>query len=105
MKARRAWYDLEVTEADPPLRLRVSSESGGAPYFVDLAENGGRGRCSCKDFECRVAPVLAGKKEPPKDNPAWIASCKHLLRAKIYVAERFVAALLKQPGYRHRDGP
>ena len=103
MKTRKAWHQLDVTEVDN-LRFRCASESGNAPYFVDLAEHGGAGGCSCADFQCRIAPVLAGKKEPPKDKPDWMPSCKHLLRVKIYVADRFVAELLKQPGY-HHDGP
>lgn len=104
MKARKAWHQLEVTEVDN-LTFRVQSESGNAPYFVDAAEFGGRGSCSCADFQCRIAPVFAGRKEPPADNPAYVPGCKHLMRVKLYIADRFVAELMKQPGYRHRDGP
>lgn len=40
-------------------RYRVNSESGKQPYFVDLLEYWGNGKCDCKDFACRHEPELA----------------------------------------------
>jgi hypothetical protein len=104
MTTKRAWHQLHVEETDN-LRFRVESESGHGTYFVDILENQGKGRCSCPDFECRIAPIYSGKKQAPANTPTFIAACKHQLRVKLFIADKFIAEMLKQKGYRHHDGP
>jgi hypothetical protein len=85
------WHRLEVTEVDD-FTFRVQSESNHAPYFVDALANKGAGKCDCPDFQCRVQPVLDGKKTPPP-SPLWIAACKHLLRVRLHVADKRVEGI------------
>jgi hypothetical protein len=104
MKVHKAWPQLHVEPVDA-FTYRVESESGGSPYFVDMLAMNGKGQCNCKDFECRIAPVLNGNKLAPVNNPMWIAACKHLLRAKIFLAEMVVENVLKQNKFKTQDSP
>lgn len=103
MKLTKPWHQLDVEEHDN-FRFRVQSESGAAQHFVDALENNGASRCDCKHFECRVAPVLSGKKERPSDDN-WAPACKHILRVKLWIADSLLTNILKQRGYKTTQGP
>ena len=75
MKAHKTWHQLHVEPVDQ-FTYRVESESGNAPYFVDALANSGKGRCDCRDFQCRVAPIYDGAKQVPLNEPMFVAACK-----------------------------
>ena len=94
MNTHTPWHKLTVEPVDT-LRFRIQSESGAAAHFVDMAECDGAGKCDCKDWECRVGPVISGKKSPPPNQPAWTDHCKHTLRAKLFLADMLIKRILE----------
>lgn len=93
MKAK-PWHMLQVTEVDD-LTYRVESESGKSPYFVDAVAD----MCDCADYQCRIAPVKNGAKNPPNKD-CWIAACKHILRVRLYIADQLLDNIRKQKQYK-----
>ena len=72
-------------------RFTVTSAESGEPHIVDLYSHGGRGECSCRDWQCRCQPLL-------HDNPLIVAYgslgrnvCKHIHAATTYVGQVVVA--------------
>lgn len=104
MNTHRAWHQLDVEERDN-FTFTVQSEQGHASYVVDAMANGGKGECTCPDFQCRIGPIYSGKKLPPVNVKTFISACKHQLRVKIHIADKFIEEMLKQKGYRNYDGP
>ena len=82
--------------------FRVKSEAKSGSYFVDALANNGKGQCDCADFQCRIAPIYAGTKKAPTELN-FIASCKHQLRVKLYIAEQLIQNICKQ--HRERNSP
>lgn len=104
MKTAKAWHQLDVEEMDN-FTFRVTSEEKAGTYLVDCFANNGKGACNCPDFEIRIAPIYHNKKAPPIDKQHWISACKHQLRVKLYIADRLIAEMMKQKGYRYYDAP
>lgn len=70
-----------IEHHDGPTRFLVaSSRSGEPPYLVELEANGLTGRCTCKQFECRLAPDIALGYRGPK------LRCKHIGIARDFFA-------------------
>lgn len=59
------------------LTFRVPSSDGKTTYLVDLSPNGQKPRCDCSDWRCRKSKTG----EP----------CKHIIQAKLYLADRVIA--------------
>lgn len=52
-------------------------------YLVDLAEEGGIGRCGCRNWECRISPrITQGQKPIDLCDPLF--TCKHIEAAREY---------------------
>lgn len=79
-------YVYEVDSASDP----------GSSYRVDLVANGGRGECSCRDFETRRMPAIRRGAAIRSDE----ATCRHV-RA---VQEYFLVEMLKALSARERVG-
>lgn len=104
MKTQKPWFRLNVEE-EGDWTYRVESESGNAPYMVDLKAIGGQGQCDCSDFQCRVGPVLSGRKTAPKDNPLWAPFCKHLIRAILHAHQADMVGLVADDKSANYKGP
>lgn len=55
----------DVVAFDHSFRWRVRSRRSRIdPHLVDLSAYGGNGRCSCKDFQTRMEPLLREGRRP-----------------------------------------
>jgi len=62
-----------IQDSKTTFRVKADSKSY---YMVDLAANGHRGQCNCKQFKCRIQPAWnKGQRLQP---------CKHILLAGGY---------------------
>lgn len=98
-------YD-DVESFDHSTRWRVRSRTGGDKYVVDLGAYFGNGRCSCRDFEVRMEPILKHGKKPEDAVAAGIVEvreyhfgpwdacrCYHLMRARQVLVDAFISTL------------
>lgn len=83
---------MKVEPYEGLLRFHVYSENQpGEIYLVDLAENGGLGKCTCHHYRIRLEPKLGfGRHVNPED-----VQCKHLLAAKEYLGKELTETLIK----------
>lgn len=100
----RAPRQDDVEPHDDSMRWRVRSRRARVdPHLVDLVAYGGNGRCSCKDFQTRMEPILR-KGLRPEDaveagvlevrgymaGPWEACRCYHIYRARGALADAFV---------------
>lgn len=64
----------------------VQSDTGDTTYRVDLLAHGGKGQCSCRDWETRRSPAIRAGQQGPATR------CKHVNR----VREFFLNSLLEK---------
>jgi len=62
------------------------------PYRVDLLANGGKGGCSCRDWETRRSPAI--KAGDPIGTPSTM--CKHVVRARGYFLNGLLAMMARE---------
>lgn len=78
---------LQVEEIAERCRYRVHSEADPRRiYLCDLLENDGIGSCSCKDWSCRVGPLVKEGKR---------AYCKHIVACRAHFLNQVLAAMAK----------
>jgi hypothetical protein len=76
---------------DSPYRLLVPSfNEPGVRYLVDLKEHGGNGRCSCPDFQFRLAGEMPPEGGAPARGPM---RCKHIRMARDFVLTQIMLRL------------
>lgn len=97
----KAWFNLDV-EIVGTFVFRVESEAHETPHMVDALFDNGLGKCSCKDFENAVAPVRAGRRQPP---PKFANACKHIMRVDLFVASQVKQKALEQKQFQTSEGP
>ena len=62
----------------------VSSADDTDPYTVDLMANEGFMACTCRDWECRCAPITRLRR-PLKEHGKQRGYCKHIKDVLIYL--------------------
>ncbi len=72
----------------------VKSESDGLAYAVHLLDNGGRGSCTCRDYECRRK--LSVNLEVDTSQPRQLFQCKHIRECAMDYYFVITEALAKQ---------
>lgn len=70
--------------------LVASDEAEDVAHLVDLSSYGGNGACSCEQFVFRCATLARSHLHAP-------VRCKHIDRARAFVADCFTAQLKQQP--------
>lgn len=102
----------DVEPHDNALRWRVRSRRKGVdPQFVDLGAYDGNGRCSCRDFQVRMEPLLRAGRLPADAVEAgvlkvreWHAGpweaciCYHIYRARQELVVDLIKTLKKSGG-------
>lgn len=74
------------------LRYFVRSSTTREEYLVDLAAYDGNGACTCKDFQCRIEPMLSRGEKPRRTH------CKHLRAAREDLANALIQEFIKRYG-------
>lgn len=98
--ARKAARRLVVTPQETILRALVESASGGDPHLTDLEEYGGRGQCSCEDFQKRKQ-VFLERLQAPGDRwrvepPLFAYECAHISAHKEWLYRETLRAVVAQ---------
>lgn len=97
----------DVQPHDNSMRWHVRSRRKGVdPQLVDLSAYNGNGRCSCKDFQTRMEPILKQGLNPADAVEAGVlelrhymagpweaAHCYHIYRARGALASAFIDTL------------
>ncbi len=103
----------DVEAGDCSTRWFVRSRTSGKKYLVDVSSYGGNGRCSCRDYEVRMEPVLRNGRKPEEALEAgvlemreyhlgpWdVCRCYHIMRARDALLDAFVFKLKEAEGRR-----
>ena len=76
------------------LTFFVESEHDGEhPYVVDMAAHGGRGECSCRDWQCRCGPMIKALPKVVLHGQPNRNTCKHVLGVTLFLGKSVVARL------------
>lgn len=95
----RSTRTVDIKEiAGERLRYHVESwTSPQRPHLVDLSEYGGRGSCSCKDWQTRRGPLVkAGCALGAPES-----MCRHVISARHYFTNSIlsqIAEIMKRAG-------
>jgi hypothetical protein len=82
-----------VTPTGDNATFSVTSADDADSYFVDIAANGGFMACTCRDWQCRVAPRLrGGQRIKPYGNPNR-GVCKHQQSVLLFLGQSVAAQL------------
>ena len=82
-----------VTPTGDNATFSVTSADDADSYFVDIASNGGFMACTCRDWQCRVAPRLrGGQRIKPYGNPNR-GVCKHQQSVLLFLGQSVAAQL------------
>lgn len=88
-------WEPEVKPQGDLAEFLVQSEGDPALYYaVNIMAYNGHGRCTCEDYEVRVAPMRSRGIEPVHE------SCKHIKKCREYlgfeVAKKLARSYLKK---------
>jgi hypothetical protein len=75
----------------------VSSADDSEPYLVDMLANGGRGACTCRDWQCRCSPAIKDGAKAIPYGSLNRTTCKHLTAALTYLGMSVVAHAAGKP--------
>lgn len=74
------------------LRFHVTSED--TTYLVDMEELNGNGRCTCRDFECRRAPLYKQNGMVRERYEDYATRCRHINAVVLMIGNMVIGQTL-----------